>query len=365
MARHYNVQEVKEKLSIDDIYVLLNHLGAEPQQMNNEYIVSKTICHGGNSRKLYYYDNSKMFVCFTHCNDPFDIFELLMKINRVELDDAVNYVVDFFNMEYRLDEVSLPSNYEDWEVIKRYEKNSGINITQQKVVLPEIDRDVISHYPKPHMKQWEEEGISKEMMDYYDIRFNPTNQSIIIPHTDENNRLVGIRQRTLLDEQQIYGKYRPATFYDPQKREHITYNHPLGFNLYGLGQAKPIIQQYHKAIVVEGEKSVLKIGEYLGLQNQIAVAVCGKNISQYQLQLLLDNDVNEIVIAFDADYNKFGDQDCIGVIRHLQSIYNRYNGFVNISFMWDKTGEILSHKMSPADAGKEAFLKLFRERITL
>ena len=52
----YSVEDVKEQLELEDIITLLDYFGAEPEQ-RGDYIVARTICHDGNSRKLYYYNN--------------------------------------------------------------------------------------------------------------------------------------------------------------------------------------------------------------------------------------------------------------------------------------------------------------------
>jgi DNA primase len=70
-------------------------------------------------------------------------------------------------------------------------------------------------------------------------------------------------------------------------------------NLYGLNWNKDHIKTIKKAIIVEGEKSVLLYASYFGWDNNICVACCGSSISAYQVQFLLDLGVEEIVIAFD------------------------------------------------------------------
>ena len=47
-----------------------------------------------------------------------------------------------------------------------------------------------------------------------------------------------------------------------------------------------------------------------------------------------------------------------------QKIYNKYNNYVNISFIFDKN-KITNYKDSPIDRGAETFLKLFNERVVL
>lgn len=66
----------------------------------------------------------------------------------------------------------------------------------------------------------------------HNICYNPSSQAIVIPHYDENGFLIGIRERTLIKENEIYGKYRP-TYLNKQM-----YNHPLGFSLYNLNNSK-------------------------------------------------------------------------------------------------------------------------------
>ena len=79
------------------------------------------------------------------------------------------------------------------------------------------------------------------------------------------------------DEGERFGKYRPLRI------NNIQYNHPLGMNLYGLNWAKNQIPIVKKAIVFESEKSVLKYQSYFGIENNIAVACCGSNLSVQQM----------------------------------------------------------------------------------
>ena len=86
MGFQYNKDEIKESLSIEQVFDFLSEFGGEPQIRGN-IIVSKTICHnhkGEGSHKLYYYDNTKLFKCYTNCDSTFDIFELMLKIRKNE-----------------------------------------------------------------------------------------------------------------------------------------------------------------------------------------------------------------------------------------------------------------------------------------
>lgn len=100
--------------------------------------------------------------------------------------------------------------------------------------------------PRPRYLNWERDGITKEVCDARGICYDPANQGIVIPHYDINGNLIGIRERTLIKEEEQYGKYRPA-FIDGK-----LWNHPLGFNLYNLNWSKNNIKTIGTAIVFEG-----------------------------------------------------------------------------------------------------------------
>lgn len=142
------------------------------------------------------------------------------------------------------------------------------------------------------------------------------------------------------------------------------YNHPLGFSLYNLNNSKNNIKILKKAIVFEGEKSPLLYESYFGKENDISVACCGSNLSSYQLKLLLDLGVEEVIIAFDKQFKTKGDLEFKRWTKKLTDIDKKYREYVKISFMFDKN-DILRYKSSPIDEGKDKFIKLYEERFSL
>ena len=76
----YDKDEIKNNLDILQVKELVAELGGDPYIQNN-ILMSRTICHGGDSHKLYYYDNSHLFHCFTECGESFDIFVTAMQNN--------------------------------------------------------------------------------------------------------------------------------------------------------------------------------------------------------------------------------------------------------------------------------------------
>ena len=82
------------------------------------------------------------------------------------------------------------------------------------------------------------------------------------------------------------------------------------------------------------------------------------------MQLLLSLGVEEVIIAFDKQFQEIGDKEWERLIKNYKALYAKYGAYVQISFMFDK-GDLLGYKDSPIDRGKDVFLKLFEERVTL
>ena len=80
--------------------------------------------------------------------------------------------------------------------------------------------------------------------------------------------------------------------------------------------------------------------------------------------MLLDLGVEEIVIAFDRQFEEIGDEEFKRLKTNLIKLRNKYKNSVMISFIFDKN-MITGYKDSPIDCGPQIFLQLFKERIVL
>ena len=376
MHYDYDKNLIKNSLSVEQMCAFLDELGSDPQPQGS-IILNRTVCHCGNSHKLYYYNNTRLFRCYTDCGgDAFDIFELTRKVKSREvpkirydkdghsfeddwnLPEAIEYVAVYFGfspMAKEDDEIAIDTK-EDWEILNNYNRINSVNIETQKVELQEYDNSILSNLPRPVITPWIEEDITQEVMTHAAICYDPKASGIVIPHFDIDNRLIGIRERTLIASEEYKGKYRPA-FINRQ-----LYNHPLSFNLYNLNNSKDNIRKMRKAIVFESEKSCLKYASLFGIDNDISVAVCGSSLIQYQVKLLLECGAEEIVVAFDREG---ADDDKTKYVKKFYDMQKKYGNVVKLTFMYDKKGELLGFKDSPIDKGKDIFLKLFKSRISL
>ena len=365
----FDKSEIRSSLTVDNIYDLLNEWGGDPEYTDFG-ILSTTICHnipGEGSKKLYFYENSNLFRCYTGCDASFDIFDLTIKVfdvqhnRKMDLNEAVRYIAAKHGYGGRLEDNPENSGLQDWAILSNYDRIQSVELGEKKIItLKEYDNIILSRFNyNVKISPWLKEGITQEAIEQAQIGFYPGGDQITIPHFDINGRFIGLRGRTLCEQEgELYGKYRPL------KVNGQMYNHPLGMNLYNLNHSQNNIKIFKKAIVYEGEKSTLLYKSYFGLDNDISVACCGSNLSAHQIQLLEECGAEEIIIAFDRQFQEIGDKEFQHLKTNLLKLYNKYKNSVKITFIFDKN-MITGYKDSPIDCGKDTFLQLFRERIVL
>ena len=360
--------KIRESLTNDNIFDLIQEFGGDPIRASFGF-TSTTICHnppGEGSRKLYYYENTGLFKCFTGCGEYFDPFQLVIKVAKIQwdkefdLNDAVRWIAQKFGFSGEYDDSEPEEELNDWQYLANYKRIQEIDIKNSLAILKEYETEILERFNyNLKITPWLKEGISQIVIDNAKIGYYPGGDQITIPHFDKDNRFIGLRGRTLCAEEgERYGKYRPL------KINKILYNHPLGMNLYGLNLSKNNIKLMKKAIIFESEKSVLQYASYFGWENNISVACCGSSVSSQQIQLLLECGAEEIIIGFDRQFQEIGDQEFKRLKANLIKIRNKYKNFATISFIFDKK-MITDYKSSPTDTGPQIFLQLFKERILL
>lgn len=352
-------KDIVDSITLHDVKNFLESLGVTQIMVNEDkqYLVCPTICHNpineAESMKLYWYQNNKIFRCYTECNEAMSIFRLYQKymaLNHypVTIEEAEEYVKQCLkHIVINTNKVSY--NYE--LDLNKYQFNNNIPI------LDEYPREVLSYFTHYYHPTWLRDGITPEAMDKFHIGFSLGQNKIIIPHFDINGRLVGIRGRTLdKKEAEAYGKYRPLQI------GKITYAHPLQFNLYGIHEHQNGIKMRRQAIIAEAEKSVLLDDGYYGdLSN--CVACCGSTFNKYHISLLTNIlGANEIIIALDKEYTDWRTEKARKYKERIISMCRKYSNQAVFSYMWDYDN-VLEEKDSPFDKGKEVFEHLYKTRV--
>ena len=360
--------KIREALTTDYIFELLQEFGGDPGRCSFG-LTSSTICHnppGEGSRKLYYYENTGLFKCYTGCDEYFDPFELVIKVAKIQwdkefdLNDAVRWVAQRFGFSGDHAEGPEEDQLDDWKFLANYERIQEVSVKSNTILLKDYENDILERFNYDvKLTPWLREGITHAALDQAKIGFYPGGDQITIPHFDKDGRFIGLRGRTVCAEEgEMFGKYRPL------KINKLLYNHPLGMNLYNFNFSKDNISLMKKAIIFEGEKSCLLYKSYFGLENDISVACCGSSISSHQMQMLLDAGAEEIIIAFDRQFEEVGDDEFKRLKTNLIRVRDRYKNFATISFIFDKN-MITGYKDSPIDCGPQVFLQLFKETIII
>ena len=347
-------KDIVETLSEQDIFNLLDHLGAEPVMFSN-HISAKTICHpDGKSHKLWYWFKVKRFECFTECGKIGNVFQFIMHLFDMEFGDAFKYIVDYFNInterEGEIEEVA------DTSFFNKFKRKDEIEI------LKPINKKILNHYYDIYSPCWTNDGISIETMKDFHIKFSIADHQIIIPHYDENNRLVGVRCRNLNEDQAEHNKYMPVYY----KGKYLS--HSTGALLYGLNFNKRYIKRNKTIILFEAEKSVMQLRTF-DKDHSVGVALSGSNLTFTQIKILLNiitkYDIEEVIIALDKEYKDVGDMEYQYYQEKINEVFIKHlTNYVDVSIIWDIENKI-GYKESPTDRGKETWDYLYENRIRI
>lgn len=364
--RQHNAQELKESLTIDDIKSLLAELGADEPHHNETKgeLITNTICHNSSSgsHKLYYSDSLKSFKCFTKCSCSMDVYEIVRKVyslKNIELhfSDLIKWVATKtgksggfgFGSDFLI--ADKPKENEELEWMSRF--------TRRKIETPEMRTfsDGILDVFSPHMShpEFTLDGISSEAMDRFEIKYYNKENALILPHrSHENGRILGLMARNLNEYAiQNGAKYIPARVQD------VLYNHIKSLNLYGLHENKSNISRLKKVAVFEAEKSVLQVESMYGREHNFSIALSGKNISQYQVDLLLALNIEEIIFCYDKEFEHHEDSNAQRMTQLILDRGRKFAPYIRTFTVFDTEG-LLNKNESPSDRGKSTLESLMR-----
>ena len=119
--------------------------------------------------------------------------------------------------------------------------------------------------------------------------------------------------------------------------------------LYGLFENKQAILHKKEVVIFEGAKSVMKCDSW-GIGNTVAALT--SRLNEHQLRLLIGLGC-DVVIGFDKGVDPRADPN-VRKLRH----------FTRVSALVDTKG-LLTEKMAPVDAGADAFMDLYKTKISI
>lgn len=183
---------------------------------------------------------------------------------------------------------------------------------------------------------WEEEGISRDVMERFQVRYDSFSDRIVYPIRNPEGKIVNVGGRAVDPEWKEKGQKKYCYFF------------PWGTmqTIYGYAENLDSIRAKHEIILFEGCKSVLKAASW-GIDN--CGAILTSHVNPFQMKLLAKLGC-DVVFALDKDVRVFDDHNI-----------EKLRRYVNVSFLFDQ-GNLLDEKDSPVDRGEEVFRTLYENR---
>lgn len=219
---------------------------------------------------------------------------------------------------------------------KRFMRPKPYSKQSKGIILPE---DYMERYEKREDKLavWEQEGISKESLDKFQVFYDGFSDRLVYPIRDMEGNIVNIGGRTL-DPEWKEKKMRKYTYF-------FSWNDGMQV-IYGLYENLEAIRRAKEVIIFEGCKSVL-IANSWGIENTACLLTSHLNPSQMKILAKLGC---HVTFALDKEIDIRKDKN-IGRLKH----------YVNVFYLYDDNS-LLDNKDSPVDKGREVFEKLLRGR---
>lgn len=360
MTTKYN--KILDMITTSDIVQLVSKFGIPETSIRyyNNQLIMPTGCHneiiGTAKHKLYYYEDSKKFHCYTCCGsmNPFEFVVQAYRTRGIKYSLSNAAIIIERIIQERLRDgfavVTPPSN-----VKKEIEEDWHKSLTEYN---PSIMNCFSRN--KKYLKVWEKEGISFDAMDKFGIKFDMIRNRMVIPIYDDKGVFVGAKVRNFNQEDIENGRK-----YMPLIHNNEIYTYDKGKILYGLNFNKKNIKNAKRAIIFESEKSTI-LYESLYVGNK-AVSIGGSNVSIYQTELLKQYKVETVVLALDNDYsllpNENGEYDkYFGLYKMLKEANKLDAKGFNIEIVYDWEQSFLENKDAPIDKGREIWNKLYRNR---
>lgn len=228
--------------------------------------------HLGDNRTSFSVFDSGRYHCF-RCNASGDIVRLVMKLTRLSLKGAQDY----------LGKVPTPfRSAADVKPLPPWEQRSGVKLrTTNYAVLNEA---MLGPYRKYCPNYLINRGFSQAVLKRYEVGYDHEHSKIVIPVRDWQGKLVGLTYRKDFDDDKTQiSKYWHDNF---DKSYHM-----YGFHMWAG-------KEIEELCLVEGQLDVIRLSQ-LGIP---AAAVMGDEMSDHQVRVIQQHcKANHLTMAFDND----------------------------------------------------------------
>lgn len=210
--------------------------------------------------------------------------------------------------------------------------------TQKESKVKPLDKNYMSRYEArdDKLSVWADEGISRESLIRFDVRYDAFSDRIVYPIRDISGNIVNVGGRTL------------DPLYKEKDLRKYCYFFPWGTmnTIYGIFENMESIKEHKEIILFEGCKSVL-IADTWGIKNTAAILTSHLNSNQLKI---LANLGCRAVFALDKDVDIKKDKN----IEKLRRC-------ITVEYLYDDEF-LLGPKDSPVDCGEDVFRQLYNRR---
>jgi len=260
-----------------------------------------------------------------------NVLTFIQKYHKCDIYKAIELLKKYANITEEYVDLRLSAT----KVLKKYKTPENKKPLTQHKILP---LNKMSNYEnnKSKLQGWVDEGISYEILEKYQVKYDPFDNRIVFPIRDLVGNIISVKGRTLNPD-----------FKEKRIRKY-TYFQEIGDIdfIFGYFEHLDIIKEKKEVIVFEGEKSVM-LAETWDVCNTGAILT--SHLNDFQLLILIKLGVR-VVFALDKEIDISTDKNIKKLAR-----------FVKVEYIKD-TNNYLALKDAPVDKGYITFKELYEGR---
>lgn len=310
---------------------LLEYVSSDHEMKNiNGIYFTRCDLHIDKTPSLAIYEDSNSYYCFS-CKCGGNPINYLRQYEGLSFQDALIKISKITGREIRKSSQGIIA----LKKLKRKQvHNNKCPVLREVLNYNQYCQDYQDIAPQ----EWLDEGISKEAMEVYEVRIDPRANRIVYPVYDSMLNMIGVKGRTRFKNYEAMGLAKYMNYNKIGTLDYLT----------GMKQAQNAIKEQDEIIIFEGIKSCMKAWDY-GYYNTVSAET--STLNEAQIRLILEMKIRNVVIAFDSD------QKVIHGVHMLKQMTNVY--------VVRDNDHLLKDKMSPVDAGKEVWEKLYNNMVKI
>ena len=281
----------------------------------------------------------KVFYCFSTGKGG-DVIDFLKDYYKCSTSDAIKKFEEYCGVDET--DVKRRKRLVATSICKKFKKRESHTKNSTAKILPDNCMD--KYIENEHLDVWMNEGISKDVLDMYQVRYDPLADRLVYPIRNLDGNVVNIGGR-ILDPNWKDKGLRKYTYYQGWGTIDV---------IFGLYENKTGILSSRNLTIFEGAKSVMLANTW-GIRDCGAILTSHLSVNQTRILLTLCTRHNlSVTFALDKEIDVMND-------KHIMMLKK----YINVYSIFDKDGLLPDPKMAPVDMGEEVFRKLLSQRYHL